>query len=386
MDVLPRPCPEWDSAAVNQWPDRPATRGRLIVLEKFGVSPQAEASYLELVHRDIRSHDELALSVGLTAEGAADVLAELLRHGLLVEDDREPLGFRLLAPHHGLDVLIRREEERLERERAVLEQSREGVGDLLANFVQARVRRSGELIETIEDSSVVRARLYQLVHEATSWVWATHPGAALSPSATSESLALDRYLADTGVDYRLLVARESFGPSYWTGYVDAIHALGHRVRTLTAIPILMVVIDGAFAVVPSRSETGQTGAHVLHGPSVIAPVVALFEELWVSATPYEAAASVESSGDGRVSLERMRQVAVLMASGMKDETIARRLGVSARTVRRIVAAMLDHLNADSRFQAACRAVEAGWITPAGKGAASDEGPRGGDVSGPQAQR
>lgn len=333
------------------------------MFERFGVSPHAEATYLELVHRDVQSLAQLALSVGLTKDGLADVLAELLGHDLLEEEEQEHLGFHIVAPHQGLERLIRREEERLEQERAALEKSRDGLGDLLEDFVQARVRRSGELVETIEDSAVVRARLYQLVHEASSSVWATHPGAPLAPTPATESLALDRFLAAAGVTYRLLVARESFGPSYWTDYIDAIQGLGHRVRMLSSIPMLTVIVDGAYAVIPFRGESGKTGAHVLHGPSMIAPVVALFEELWASATPYEGG-SVEPSTEGGVSLERMKQVAALMASGMKDERIARRLGISARTVRRIVAAMLDHLNADSRFQAACRAVEAGWLTPA----------------------
>jgi len=332
------------------------------VFERFGVSPQAEAVYLELVHSAPASIEGLALSVGVTGDAVSDVVAELVRHGLLIEEDSAPPGITVVSPHAGLDTLITREEERLERERASLESSREGLGDLLADFVQARVHRSGELVETIEDSSVVRARLYQLAHQAVTSAWATHPGAALSPSSTADSLALDRYLAASGITYRLLMSRESFGPRYWSDYVDEVVGLGHRVRTMSSIPMLMVVFDGAYAVIPARSDSGKTGAHVLHGPSLVAPIVALFEELWSAGTPYEAGGGVESAELG-ISQERMRQVAVLMASGMKDETIARRLGVSARTVRRIVSAMLDHLGAESRFQAACLAVDAGWLAP-----------------------
>jgi DNA-binding NarL/FixJ family response regulator len=50
-----------------------------------------------------------------------------------------------------------------------------------------------------------------------------------------------------------------------------------------------------------------------------------------------------------------------LASGAKDEQIARALGLSLRTVRRRVAQLLDELGAGSRFQAGVEAVRRGWI-------------------------
>jgi len=41
--------------------------------------------------------------------------------------------------------------------------------------------------------------------------------------------------------------------------------------------------------------------------------------------------------------------------------IARKLGVSVRTSRRITAELTQRLGARSRFQAGARAVERGWI-------------------------
>ena len=46
---------------------------------------------------------------------------------------------------------------------------------------------------------------------------------------------------------------------------------------------------------------------------------------------------------------------------MKDEQIARELGLSLRTVRRRVAEVLDELGATSRFQAGVEAVRRGWV-------------------------
>ena len=329
------------------------------MFERFGVPAAGETLYLELVQRASASVAEVAAALGLTSEEVGARLEELARHGLVDPDPGSPLGYRVTPPHRAVEVLIGREEERLAREREALQASRGDVGGLLADFVAARVREGEERVETIDEASVVRARLYQLVKRARTSVWATHVGPALSPEATADSLALDEDLAARGIELRQLVSRESLGPAHWTDYLDRTAALGHRVRVMGAIPLLQIVVDQQVVLVPFRSESGSTGAKVLHGESIARPAVVLFEELWGAGTPYEHSAAVgEDSG---IDEDRMRQVAQLLAAGLKDETIARRLGVSTRTVRRVVSAMLDHLGADSRFQAAVLAAELGWL-------------------------
>ncbi|MGW3248842.1 helix-turn-helix domain-containing protein [Streptomyces sp. NPDC001070] len=51
----------------------------------------------------------------------------------------------------------------------------------------------------------------------------------------------------------------------------------------------------------------------------------------------------------------------LLADGLTDEAIAKRLGVSPRTARRIATDLMERLNARSRFQAGARAVQHGWL-------------------------
>ena len=47
--------------------------------------------------------------------------------------------------------------------------------------------------------------------------------------------------------------------------------------------------------------------------------------------------------------------------GRTDEQIARKLGISLRTVRRRVAALMTELGVDTRFQAGVEAVRRGWL-------------------------
>jgi DNA-binding NarL/FixJ family response regulator len=59
--------------------------------------------------------------------------------------------------------------------------------------------------------------------------------------------------------------------------------------------------------------------------------------------------------------DRSHQVLLLMSDGHKDESIARALGLSRRTVQKCVTAVMTALGARTRFQAALLARDRGWL-------------------------
>ncbi|WP_175409577.1 helix-turn-helix domain-containing protein, partial [Streptomyces sp. TRM64462] len=61
------------------------------------------------------------------------------------------------------------------------------------------------------------------------------------------------------------------------------------------------------------------------------------------------------------SQDEQRELLALLAAGLKDEAIARRLGVHVHTARRRISRLLEALNARTRFQAGARAAERGWL-------------------------
>jgi DNA-binding NarL/FixJ family response regulator len=58
---------------------------------------------------------------------------------------------------------------------------------------------------------------------------------------------------------------------------------------------------------------------------------------------------------------REKELLSLLSSGSTDESAAARLGVSVRTVRRMVADIMNRLGARSRFQAGVKAADRGWL-------------------------
>lgn len=65
-------------------------------------------------------------------------------------------------------------------------------------------------------------------------------------------------------------------------------------------------------------------------------------------------------GEGRPSEDQLELLG-LLAEGLKDEAIARRLGVHVHTARRRITRLLHDLDADTRFQAGARATLRGWL-------------------------
>jgi DNA-binding CsgD family transcriptional regulator len=83
------------------------------------------------------------------------------------------------------------------------------------------------------------------------------------------------------------------------------------------------------------------------------------------AQPGDAAAGTDQPAPGGADEQALSAAELLLlallADGLKDEAVARALGVSVRTVRRMVAELMHRLDARSRFQAALLAQRKGWL-------------------------
>jgi DNA-binding CsgD family transcriptional regulator/DNA-binding transcriptional ArsR family regulator len=326
------------------------------VLAELGVSPADEAVYRALVVSPHKGTEEIAAAAGLTPEDVMLALRSLAQRELVSEDAEGQ--WVPVPPEQALELLIAREEEALAARRASLERTRAVIPDIVADYVDVRRAYVSDRVELLTDPTLVRSRLFQLTSQARVSAWSISPGGALSPEAVAASLPLDRELAERGVECRMVVGSESLGVEHWDAYLREIADLGHQVRSSASAFYRAIVIDGEYAVVPATGET-RPGAYVLRGEALAAPVVALFEEVWSRSVPVTAQLPTDTSGP--FTQARLRQVAHLMSLGLKDETVARRLGVSVRTVRRLIQATLAELGADGRFQAGVQAVQRGWV-------------------------
>lgn len=348
------------------------------MLSIFGIGETAQRVYQAMLQAPSSDLGELATRLGLTVE---TLTAELDSLGslMLVEIDGAPgphSRYHPVPPDQAIENLIAHEEERLRRMHEQVASARGEVGQFVETFVEGRVHRDDlGLVEQIDDPQVVRSRLYQLVRNARSSVRSLLPGDALPSEVIASSARLDSEILRRGLALRFIVSEASVAAPHWMEHLRSQVAQGAQVRLHPAPAYQVIIVDDDAVLLP-RSDCA--GAVLLHSTDLVAPVIALFQEVWQNATVLPAAAH-STEGD-EITEARLRQIVALLAQGHKDATIARRMGLSERTVRRLVSAVIEALHAESRFQAGVEALRQGWVTVSPARAADTASP----VPGPDA--
>jgi DNA-binding CsgD family transcriptional regulator len=130
---------------------------------------------------------------------------------------------------------------------------------------------------------------------------------------------------------------------------------GVEVRTVQTLPARMVIVDDHFAVL-GLVTGGTTGALAVRSTVLIAALIQYYDQLWETATPVGAAQPAAKTLGATE-----REVLALLVHGLKDEAIARHLKLSVRTVRRHIAAVMEFVDAPTRFAAGAAAQRLGLL-------------------------
>jgi DNA-binding NarL/FixJ family response regulator len=127
---------------------------------------------------------------------------------------------------------------------------------------------------------------------------------------------------------------------------------GGEVRVGDRVTPPMVVVDREIAFLPGRSHAHPEWGTVTRTPSVVESLVAVFEAHWGSA---------QVPGGDRFMSDQQYEVIVLLASGMTDEAVARKLDISPRTVQRHVHRIMELLGVRSRLELGIRLTKLGML-------------------------
>ena len=327
------------------------------MLQMFGVLPRTEAVYRAMLDHPLADVAQLARLLAVSEETVSSELDELAELMLIETARQDPDSHVAIPPEQAIEALIAREEERIAAAQREMTKARGDLPGFVNSFVESRSRRDDRgLVELIDDARVVTSRLFQLTRSARDRVCFMLPGPALPVEAIGPSARLDDELLSRRVPLRIIVTESSLAVAHWREHLLTQAARGAQVRHHPAPPMRLVIVDDEVGILP---RAGSPGATVAHGPDLVAPVAGLFDQIWEDALPL--AAAPEGALEPQITEARIRQVVALLAQGQKDEAIARRLGVSVRTVRRFVSAAVSSLQAQSRFQAGVLAVKRGWV-------------------------
>ena len=326
-----------------------------LTLTAVGLSQTEESAYRALVRRRHGSPAEISRDIGTSAPKTRALLEELEAKGFVSQMPGRRVRFLAASPEVAVEAAVHRQLEKIERARhsarRLAEEGRSG----------SAARAPVEVVEVVLGREGVLQRWAQLQQIATQELLAfdrppySRPVPEVNPD---EDVGLRR-----GVSYRIIYSREALE---WPGmlpHIEQYVKAGEDARVLPEVPMKLDIVDRKLGLVPlTLGDPGRIeGALLVHPSPLLETLTVLFETLWERAVPLRAALeSPEASSSAPGAPPEHRQLLALLAAGLKDGAIARKLGIGLRTVHRRVAALMHDLGADTRYQAGLQAARRGW--------------------------
>jgi DNA-binding CsgD family transcriptional regulator len=326
------------------------------MIEKLGLDERTEEIYRYMLQHPEASLADLCEYFSEREQPMRKSLNTLADLSLVQRSEETPGQWQTVNPRLGLTAILAHQEADLARHQHEVSLGRDAVNVLLARYsaLLPELELPFEFLSTLAD---VRLRLEQLALDARREVLAFAPGGPQPPEVLEQSRALDEASLRRGLVMCTVYLDSVRNDTRSAEYAHWLTALGGQVRTVPSLPSRMLIIDKAVAVVPVDHDALDAGALVLGGPGAVQILLALFASTWQAAKPFGAPPQRDHHG----LTHQEREILSLLGTGRTDEGVARQLGVSLRTVRRIMSQLMVRMNARSRFQAGLMARDLGWI-------------------------
>jgi DNA-binding CsgD family transcriptional regulator len=287
-----------------------------------------------------------------------DALDELTRLSLLRESGEAARLLRPVRPAVGLEILLTRQENRLAARQSDLSDVRAQLAELVSGRAEEAETAPASAIRRLPSLDAVHAEVERLAqHAAAEWLTVL-PRCADSAGHLGRARTLHAAALTRGVKVLSLCPDATRRRPADQAYARWLTGLGGQVRTTLVMPPSLVIFDRQTAIMPIDPADQKHGGVCTTEPGIVGTARAVFEQAWQAAVPLHA----EERGDqqGELALPD-QQLLRLLSCGLTDEAAGIRLGISARTVRRQMAVLMERLEASSRFEAGLKAARRGWI-------------------------
>ena len=242
-----------------------------------------------------------------------------------------------------LEEQLRREHERIEARRADLATTRDLLSRVTSRALGARAR-AVEVIEDAHAPSVVSALLADTTGLLRNYVLTVAEGPALDAATMQANVDRIRRGSPQRALYPATVLDAADGGRWMAQWAE----VGEEQRVLPTTETEFAVFGSTAVVALAAWDDPSRGYAIIRDPLVIRLYSAYFDLAWASAVPVATLSG--EAGVGGVGGAGDAPLVELLELGLKDEAIARHLGVSLRTVRRHIAALMEVNGVDTRFQ------------------------------------
>jgi sugar-specific transcriptional regulator TrmB/DNA-binding CsgD family transcriptional regulator len=320
-------------------------------LDSLGVTQAEQQLYELLLNHPDRTLAELTQLSQLGEARLRGLLKSLADKGMLTRTESRPSRYLPAPPDIAVEVLALRRQQEIEQARLD--------GLAFCNRFRHHIPAGFESpVEMVNGRSAVGQRFVQIQQLARRELLILDK----PPYAGEEDgqHTLQQELRDRGVRNRTIYDRDALGPADRVEKLRQLAVRGEEARVLPGVPMKLVIADRRVALAP-HDRPGDT-AVLVRSSALLDGLVTLFETLWEQATPLwpqQRWTAMHEAGPLDALSTRDQQLLALLAAGLTDQAIARKLGVALRTVERRVRRMMDGLGARTRFQAGLQAAGRG---------------------------
>lgn len=302
------------------------------------------------------SHTALAQSVDLTVRQVTAALERLAERGFTQPTQGRALP-GAVAPATALRNLIHLHQAELLRKSADLEKLTGSVDRLASQLLSTAHDTRAIGIETIRGRKAIAECVASLLVSANEEVAlldrppyaASEPGGMPAPLDVTDPVR-------RGVRVRVVVDREGLDFPGRARGLNELAAQGVHIRVGTDLPTKLITVDRRVTLLPPSDAADPTASALVVSDSLLShALVPLFEAVWERAVPIGSVSHDQITDEDR-------ELLTMLASGLKDEAIARRLDIHVHTVRRRITRLMQALKAETRFQAGVQATLRGWLT------------------------
>lgn len=314
------------------------------ILASAGLGRAEARLYAVLLRRPDSTAGELAEELKLSVPRVRTTLRALASNGLLSRVASRPQRYLPTPPDVAIEPLLTRRQTDLQRTRELAAELAEHARRAASPFGRQ------ETIELLEGRDAVAQRVQQLQHAARTEILGfdrpPYYGDPTQPSP-SENAALAR-----GVRVRAVYEREVLELAGHMAHIHAEASRGEQARVFSPLPLKLFIFDRHTAVLPTRPLDPElaAGCVLVHTSALLDALHMFFELVWERASPIALDPSQPISA-GPQDDGAMGNLIPLLAAGLTDEGAARQLGISRRTLQRRMQALMNSLDAGSRFQA-----------------------------------
>ncbi|WP_379530737.1 helix-turn-helix transcriptional regulator [Nonomuraea purpurea] len=324
--------------------------------ETLGLDPAQTALYSAVLRLHRATRTDLAQATDGQVDKVGRQLDDLVKLGVIDEQSGQYLARH---PAAALGRVITQRLDRLAEESRMIDSALGSIRALIRDYDAGRAYQSGPFtVEMVSGADVL--------YESVVGIALQTPPMELLTAVPDERSITDfaRKFADPWIDAQkrnlltvhLIVPVSTLNLPGVRDQLTRLTETGGKVRTLDRVPSWFMTAGAEVAGLPpfwgANLPDHAYNFYFVRTSTVVGVLRAFFGELWGRAVPLPWG----RRGDGMV------QVLRLAAQGMCDDSIARHLGVSVRTVRARFAEAIAELGAQSRFHAGVEATRRGWLT------------------------